>query len=269
MRPAPASRLAALLATALAAGAALATGSAAALTGKVIDLTHAFGPETIYWPTDTEGFVLETVAQGMTEKGYYYAAHRYRAAEHGGTHLDAPIHFAEGGWTADEIPVDRLIGPGVVIDVAAKAAADRDYQVRIEDFAAWEKTHGRLPEGAIVLLRTGWGARWPDRARYLGTGKKGPEAVAELHFPGLHPDAARWLVAERRIDAIGLDTPSIDPGQSTLFESHRALFAANIPAFENVAHLDALPAQGFTVIALPMKIQGGSGGPLRIVAVVP
>ena len=248
---------------------ALLTSAAAPLTGNVIDLTHSFGPETIYWPTDTEGFVLETVSKGQTSGGYYYEAHRYRAAEHGGTHLDAPVHFAEGKWAADEIPVDRLIGPGVVIDVAAKAAADRDYQVTVEDFKTFEAAHGKLPDGAIVLLRTGWGTRWPDRLRYLGTERRGPEAVPELHFPGLHPDAARWLGSERKIDAIGLDTPSIDFGQSKLFESHRTLFAVNIPAFENVAHLDQLPSHGFTVVALPMKIHGGSGGPLRIVALLP
>lgn len=288
MRPASAALfLSSLLAVALAAAApapasgqarepapastekAAAAAVAAPLAGTVVDLTHPFEADTIYWPTDTEGFVLETVFQGMTEQGYYYAAHRFRAAEHGGTHLDAPIHFAAGKWTADEIPVERLIGPGIVVDASGKAAADRDYLVSVADFAAWEGEHGRIPDGAIVLLRTGYGRFWPDRERYLGTARRGPEAVAELHFPGLDPAAARWLVAERAIGAIGLDTPSIDRGQSKLFESHRALFAANIPAFENVAHLDRLPAAGFTVVALPMKIAGGSGGPLRIVALVP
>jgi len=242
---------------------------AAPLAGEVIDLTHPFDEETIYWPTE-EGFVLERGPAGVTDAGFYYEAHRFRSAEHGGTHLDAPIHFAEGKWTADQIPVARLIGPGALIDVSAQAAADRDYQVTAADFEAWEAEHGRLPDGAIVLLSTGFGAFWPDRERYMGTALRGAEGVAALHFPGLHPDAARWLVAERSISAIGLDTPSIDYGQSKLFESHTALFAANVPAFENVAHLDRLPAAtGFTVVALPMKIAGGSGGPLRIVAVLP
>lgn len=267
-----------LLATALilSASAVAATGGEAdaratkvSTEGTVVDLTHPFDADTIYWPTAPEGFVLETDFAGVTEQGYYYAAHHFRAPEHGGTHLDAPIHFAAGGWTVDEIPVERLIGPGIVVDVAAKAAADRDYRVSVDDFAAWEREHGRIPDGAIVLLRTGFGRFWPDRARYLGTARRGAEAVAELHFPGLDPAAARWLVSERKLDAIGLDTPSIDYGQSKLFESHRALFAANVPAFENVAHLERLPATGFTVVALPMKIRGGSGGPLRIVAILP
>ena len=241
---------------------------AAPLAGEVIDLTHPFDEETIYWPTE-EGFVLERGPAGVTDAGFYYEAHRFRSAEHGGTHLDAPIHFAEGKWTADQIPVARLIGPGALIDVSAQAAADRDYQVTAADFEAWEAEHGRLPDGAIVLLSTGFGAYWPDRELYMGTALRGAEGVAALHFPGLHPDAATWLVENRSISAIGLDTPSIDYGQSKLFESHRVLFAANVPALENVAHLDRLPAAGATVIALPMKIAGGSGGPLRIVAVLP
>jgi kynurenine formamidase len=236
-----------------------------ALPGTVVDLTHAFDADTVYWPT-AEGFRLEQVAHGVTEKGYFYAANQFCTAEHGGTHLDAPIHFFEGRHASDEIPLERLVGHGIVVDVSARSAQDPDYEVQIGDFEAWEAEHGRLPEGAIVLLRTGWGARWDDREAYLGTAMTGPEAVAELHFPGLHPEAAAWLSTERSIKAIGLDTPSIDHGQSELFASHVALFEANIPAFENVANLDQLPPKDFVVAALPMKIRGGSGGPLRIVA---
>ncbi len=235
--------------------------------GIVIDLTHPFDEHTIYWPT-AEGFVLQTESQGFTDKGYYYQAGRFRAAEHGGTHIDAPVHFYKDRHTLDAIPVEQLIGPGVVIDVSRQCAADRDYQVRIEDFLTWEQKHGRRLNDVIVLLRTGFGKYWPDRVKYMGTDERGPEAVRELHFPGLHPDAAKWLVANRRIKAIGLDTPSIDYGQSTHFESHVTLFERNLPAFENVANLDRLPETGFTLIALPMKITGGSGGPLRIVAVL-
>jgi kynurenine formamidase len=238
---------------------------APALPGTIVDLTHTFDADTIYWPT-AEGFQLEQVAHGVTEKGYFYAANQFCTAEHGGTHLDAPIHFFEGRHAAEEIPIEQLVGLGVMVDVSARCADGRDYRVQVEDLRAWEEEHGRLPEGAIVLLRTGWGDRWGDREAYLGTALTGPEAVAELHFPGLHPDAARWMVEERKIKAIGLDTPSIDYGQSELFESHVALFEANVPAFENVAHLDRLPPKGFVVAALPMKIRGGTGGPLRIVA---
>jgi len=238
------------------------------LEGKIIDLSHAYGDDTIYWPT-APTFKMVSDFKGTTPGGYHYESNTITTSEHGGTHLDAPIHFAEGGQHTDEIPLDRLIGPAVLIDVTKQSEADRDYQVTVADIEGWEKQHGRLPDGIIVLLRTGYSKRWPDLESYLGTSVRGPEAVPLLHFPGLHPDTAKWLVENRSIDAIGLDTASIDRGQSTLFESHRTLYSANIPAFENVTNLEQLPATCFQVIALPMKIKGGSGGPLRIVAVVP
>jgi len=234
----------------------------------LVDLSHAFDEQTIYWPTE-EGFVLERGPAGETPAGYYYEAHRFRTAEHGGTHIDAPLHFHAGGASVDRIPLERLLGPAVRIDVREACARDRDHRVSVEDLVRFEARHGRIPEGAIVLLHTGFGRFWPDREAYLGTGLRGPEAVAQLHFPGLHPAAAAWLVAERDIRAVGLDTPSIDHGPSQGFEAHRALSAADVPAFENLANLDRLPPTGFRVIALPMKIRGGSGGPLRAVAVVP
>lgn len=232
---------------------------------NVVDLSHAFDAATVYWPT-AEGFKLSTDFEGMTDKGYFYSAYKYSAAEHGGTHLDAPVHFAKGRHTVDEIPLTQLMGQGIVIDVTRQCAANRDYQVSIADLQNWERRNGRIRAGAIVFLRTGFGKLYPDRKQYLGTDERGADAVAKLHFPGLDPAAARWLTQNRMIKAIGLDTASIDYGQSTLFESHRILFDKNIPAFENVANLDQLPVKGFSVIALPMKIKGGSGGPLRIVA---
>jgi len=235
-------------------------------SGRIVDLTYAFDANSVYWPT-AEQFKLETDFEGMTDKGYFYSAYRYSAAEHGGTHLDSPVHFAKGRYTVDELPLQQLIGAAIVIDVTAQCAANPDYLVSVADFENWEKRNGKIPAGTIVLLRTGFGKFYPDRKKYLGTEERGAEAVAKLHFPGLDPAAARWITTNRSIKAIGLDTASIDYGQSTLFESHRALFEKNVPAFENVANLDHLPAKGFSVIALPMKIKGGSGGPLRIVAV--
>ena len=234
---------------------------------ELIDLTHTFDAETIYWPTET-GFELTTRSAGMTDKGYYYEAHSLSTPEHGGTHLDAPVHFAQGGDTTDQIPLERLIGPGVLVDVSEASTKNRDYQVGVSDFKAWEEENGRIPKGAIVLLRTGFGGYWPDRKRYMGTDLRGEAGVAALHFPGLDPAAVPFL-ADRGISAIGLDTPSIDHGPSTHFGAHVALFKHNIPALENVAHLDQLPEHGFTVIALPMKVGQGSGGPLRIVAALP
>ena len=236
-------------------------------TGQWIDLTHDFSAETIYWPT-AKPFKLDTVSAQQTPAGYYYAANNFSAAEHGGTHLDAPVHFAEGKWTTDQIPLDRLVGNAVVVDVEARSAGNADYRIDLPALTEWEQKNGRIVAGTIVLFRTGWGRRWPDRAKYLGTMRTGSEAVPELHFPGIDSVAANWLV-ERRVGAVGIDTPSIDYGQTSTYPVHRVLFAANIPAFENVAHLDRLPETGSLVVALPMKIRGGSGGPLRIVALVP
>lgn len=235
--------------------------------GEWVDLTHAYDEATIYWPTDTAGFQLQELAYGPTEGGWFYASYAFGTAEHGGTHLDAPIHFAEGRRTADQIPVSELVGPAAVVDVRARAGPD--YRVSVADLQEWEAAHGPLPDGAILLLRTGWGPRWGDRVAYLGTSLTGPEAVPELHFPGLDPAAAAWLVANRSVAAVGIDTPSIDYGQSTDFQSHVTLYEANVAGFENVANLEELPEAGAFVVALPMKIAGGSGGPLRIVGFVP
>jgi kynurenine formamidase len=237
--------------------------------GTWIDLTYPFDENTVYWPSDTLGFMIDTVSYGVTDQDYFYAAFSFCSAEHGGTHLDAPVHFAEGMKSVEALTLDQLIGRVVIIDVSTKALENRDYLVSIEDFLDWEKKHGPLPTGSIILLRTGYGKFWPDREDYLGTSRTGSEAVAFLHFPGLDPEAALWLTKERSIKAIGLDTPSIDYGQSGSFESHRILFAHDIPAFENLANLDQLPTLGAWIVALPMSISGGSGAPLRAVAWIP
>src|SRR6266576_6105312 len=130
-----------------------------------VDLTYAFDSTTIYWPT-AKPFRLEVVSAQRTAAGYYYAANNFAAAEHGGTHLDAPVHFAEGKLSTDQIPVARLTGRAVVIDVSSQADADRDFRITPADLEAWERGHAPIPEGTVVLIRTGWGSRWPDRARY-------------------------------------------------------------------------------------------------------
>jgi kynurenine formamidase len=246
----------------------LSGGAPAQNTGrKLIDLTHSFSAESIYWPT-AEDFRLKTDSEGINEKGYYYSAYSFAAAEHGGTHMDAPVHFAKGMPTIDQIPLNRLMAPGVLVDVREQAAGNADYQVAEKDLTAWEGRNGRIPDGCILLLRTGWGRFYPDKKKYLGTDRKGTAAVAELHFPGLSPAAAAWIVANRGVSAIGIDTASIDYGQSQMFETHRTLYKEGIFAIENIARMEVLPARGFEIIALPMKIQGGSGAPVRIVAVL-
>jgi kynurenine formamidase len=233
---------------------------------KVIDLTYSFDEHTIYWPT-AKPFQLEVVSAEKTAGGYWYAANNVCLAEHGGTHMDAPIHFAEGKRAADEVPVQQLIGPAVVVDVRTQAAADADYRLTVDDLTAWEKKYGRIPKGAIVVMFSGWGSRWPDKKQYLGTDQPGD--VANLHFPGFSREVAEFLVSQREIDAIGVDTPSIDYGQSKDFIVHQIINGANKPGLENIANLEKLPAKGATLIALPMKIAKGSGGPARIIAVLP
>lgn len=234
-------------------------------SGHWVDLSYPFDSTTLYWPT-AQPFHLQIVSAQRTPGGYYYAANNFSAAEHGGTHLDAPVHFAEGRHTTDQVPLAQLIGPAVVVDLTAEVAREgADFLITP---AALQSAGLDSVKGMIVLFRTGWGSRWPDRLRYLGTTKTGQVAVPELHFPGIHPNTARWL-RDRGVKAVGIDTPSIDYGQSQTFETHQVLLGADIPAFENVAHLELLPARGAFVVALPMKIAGGSGGPLRMVALIP
>ena len=253
---------------ALAALTACSPGGGPDTEGEWIDLTHALGPDTIFWPT-ADPYVHEKVFAGTTEAGYYYSTYNLALSEHGGTHLDAPVHFAEGRQGADEVPLDRLIGPAAVIDVTAAAEADADYRVTRKDVLDWEAANGPLPEGAIVLVRTGFAKRWPDAASYLGTVLKGDAGVAALHFPGLSEEAARLFAEERDIAAVGIDTASIDYGQSRDYIAHQVILGRDIPVFENVADLSALPATSATVVALPAKVKDGSGAPLRIVARLP
>lgn len=232
---------------------------------KLVDLTYSFDEKTIYWPT-SKPFTWEKEAWGRSE-GFWYTAARYSASEHGGTHIDAPIHFAEGGATVDEIPLSNLVGEAVVIDISEACRNDADYLLTVRDITNWEDRHGRLPDHSIVLIRTGWGRFWGDRKKYLGTDV--PLDTANLHFPGISREAAELLAKQRKVTAVGIDTASLDHGSSKDFIAHQVLTGGNLYGLENVANLDALPPKGATVIALPMKIKGGTGGPTRIVAILP
>ncbi len=234
---------------------------------ELVDLTWPFDEHTLYWPTSPSSFELKQLAYGPTPGGWFYSSNSICTPEHGGTHLDAPIHFGEGKRMADQIPLEQLLAPAVVIDVASKAVGDADYRLTADDVRAWESQHGAIAAGTIVLLHTGWGARWPDRKQYFGDDT--PGATDNLHFPSYGEDAARLLVEQRHVAALGVDTASIDYGQSKNFIVHQIANGANVPGFENVANLEKVPARGALVIALPMKIARGSGGPLRIVAVLP
>jgi kynurenine formamidase len=236
-------------------------------TARVVDLSHAYDERTLYWPTAPSSFELKRLHHGPTPAGFFYAANSFCTPEHGGTHLDAPIHFFEGRRTVDQVPLEQLIGEAVVVDVSAQAAADADYRLSRADLDAWEKKHGTIPREAIVLLRTGWSARWPDRRRYLGDDTPGD--ASKLHFPSYGRDAAQWLVQTRQVAALGVDTASIDHGPAADFVVHQVAAAANVVGLENLTGLDRLPPRGAWVIALPMKIGGGSGAPLRVIALLP
>lgn len=234
---------------------------------RLVDLTHPFNTGTVYWPTAPSGFGYAPLASGRTEGGWYYSAGAFQAPEHGGTHMDAPVHFKEGGITADQVALDRLVAPVVVIDVTAQATTSPDYEIQLTDLTSFETRYGPIARGTIVLVRTGWSSRWSDKREYLGDDTPGD--ASRLHFPGFGEEVMRILVEQRGVAAVGLDTASLDPGRSTEFLAHRIAAAAGVPGFENLTNLDKVPPKGAWLLALPMKIENGTGGPLRAVAMIP
>jgi kynurenine formamidase len=260
-------RLILSLSAVLAASAVVAGQSLDLTRYQLVDLSHSYGAATLYWPTSPTKFALTREASGKTEGGWFYASNRLSTPEHGGTHLDAPHHFAEAGRTTEQIPLEHLFAPAVVVDVTEQARRDRDYRLTREDVLQFEKANGQIGRGTIVLLRTGWSRHWPNAKAYLGDDTPGD--ASKLSFPSYGVEAARLLVEDRGVVALGIDTASIDYGRSTDFQVHRLAAARNVPGFENLTNLDRLPARGAIVAALPMKIEGGSGGPLRAVALVP
>jgi len=232
---------------------------------KLVDLTYSFDESTIYWPT-AKPFQWEKESWGVSPGGYWYTAGRYSASEHGGTHVDAPIHFGRDKQTMDELRLDQLVAPAVVVDISEKCAGNADYRLSLEDLTGWEKTHGNIPPKSIALIRTGWGKFWPDKKKYLGSDVAGD--TAHLHFPGISKEAAEFLV-KRGVAGVGLDTASLDFGATKDFIAHQVLNGADVYGLENIANLERLPATGATLIALPMKIKRGTGGPVRIVALLP
>jgi kynurenine formamidase len=233
-----------------------------------VDLSYAYDETTLYWPTSPSSFELTELARGPAEGGYFYSAYSFSTPEHGGTHLDAPIHFSETCRTAGEVPVRQLVAPGIVIDMSKAAGEDADARLDSETVRAWEVRNGPISQGTIVILRTGWGPRWAQGAKaYLGD--DAPGDASNLHFPGYGEEAARFLVEERRVGALGIDTASIDHGPSKDFIVHRVAAAGNVVGLENVAGVEELPDKDFWVVALPVKIGKGSGGPVRIIALLP
>lgn len=234
---------------------------------RIVDLSHTYDSEALYWPTSPTSFEKDELSSGVTEGGWFYSAYSVCTPEHGGTHLDAPVHFAEGGVSTDQIPLENLVAPAAVIDATAQAANDRNYRLTPKDVTHFEEEHGKIEPGTIVLLRTDWSKHWPNAMTYLGDDTPGD--ASKLEFPGFGAEAVKLLVENRGVMVLGIDSASIDYGPSQDFIAHRIAAAQGVANLENLTNLDQLPATGAIVMALPMKIGDGSGGPARVVALVP
>lgn len=230
--------------------------------GRLVDLTHRLGSQIPYWPGPAyKPFQFQTIAT-REKDGVYSGA--FCMAEHMGTHVDAPNHFEASPLSVDALPLSHLIAPAVVIDVRELVQKDADYRLTVDDLRGWEKKHGQLPQGALVFMYTGWDGRWPQAAAY-----RNQDEQNIMHFPGFSPAAATWLVNERSVRGIGIDTLSVDYGPSKDFPVHHIMNRAGKYAVENVANLGQLPEAGAVVIVGVIPIENGSGGPARVVAVVP
>nr|XP_039273622.1 kynurenine formamidase-like [Styela clava] len=237
---------------------------------NMIDLTYDYDERAMHWPGNPAGFQLNEVIKGFIGS-FYVTYNMMTQPEHIGTHVDAPSHFAEKGLTMEQVDLFNLIGNGVLLDLKNKEGFDSDAFITVDDFLEWERENkGRIRSGSIVLLYTGHGDVYYDRSKYVGTNITGEEGISHFRYPGLHPSAAEWLVTKRCIAAVGIDTASLDQAKSTTFGAHTTLSAHNIPIFENIANLDKLATsrRKFNIIALPQKIAGGSGAPVRVVAVM-
>jgi kynurenine formamidase len=230
-------------------------------TGKIriIDLSYAISDKLVPWPGDDKAFEAKINAT-VVKQGYLTRS--FWMLEHYGTHLDAPAHFPPGKLTVDEIPAKDLFGPAVVLDVRKESETNADYRLSPDKITEWERKHGRVPSGAIVLLRTGWAERWPDVKRYRNQDDKGV-----MHFPGFSVESAKMLI-ERKVRGIGCDTLSIDYGGSKDFAVHKAVLGANLYQLENLADLSSLPESGAFLVVAPIKLEGGSGGPSRVFALL-
>lgn len=228
----------------------------------VLDLTQPLSEKFPNWE-GTQKSPFEAKPLGNMEKDGYFTR-TISLPEHFATHMDAPAHFAAGAWTVDQIPAERLVGPLVVLDVTAQSKADADYQVTVDDVARWERAHGQILPGSIVLAHTGWASRATSMKDYRNADSKDVK-----HFPGFLPETAKFLVEARNIVGLGIDTMSVDYGASTTYPVHQYTAKHSVYHLENVADLGAVPESGAILVAAPAKLAGGSGGPVRILALVP
>jgi kynurenine formamidase len=212
------------------------------------------------WPGDPP-LQFDTVAERATH-GYYLR--RLMIGEHSATHVNAPLSFHAGGAAIDTYAAQSLVAPAVVLDVRAAAARDPDYRASPADLSAWEGAHGRVPAGSVVLLHTGWAARWNDAAAFLN-----PDANGRLHFPGFSRELADVLVVEREVAGIGIDTHGVDGGLDQQFTVNARVLERSRLVLENLANLDQLPTGGATLVIGALRLKDGSGSPAAVLALVP
>jgi len=227
---------------------------------RVLDLSYAISDKLVPWPGDEKWFEAKVNAT-IEQHGYFTRS--FWMLEHYGTHLDAPAHFPPGKTTVDQIPAKQLFGPVVVFDVRADGAKDADYRLPAARVEEWEKRNGRIPSGAIALLRSGWAARWPDAQKY-----RNQDAQGRMHFPGFSLGAVERLI-DRNVHGLGCDTMSVDYGASQDFAVHHLALGAGLYHLENLADLSALPETGAFLVVAPIKLEGGSGGAARVFALLP
>jgi kynurenine formamidase len=232
------------------------------LSGKtrVLDLAYAINDKLVSWPGDVRCFEAKNNAS-VEKDGYFTRS--FWMLEHYGTHLDAPIHFPPGKTSVDQVPPRQFFGTAAVLDVRAECASDADYRLPVARISKWEESHGPIPPGAIALLRTGWASRWPDAHKYRNQDRAG-----RMHFPGFSVEAVEWLI-ERRVSGIGCDTMSVDYGASEDFAVHHLALGAGLYHLENLSDLSELPEKGAFLVVAPIKLEGGSGGPVRVFALLP
>jgi len=229
-------------------------------TTRVLDLAYAISEKLVPWPGDERWFEADVNAS-VEKDGYFTRS--FWMLEHYGTHLDAPIHFPPGKTPVDQIPPKQFFGMAAVFDVRAQAAANADYQIPPARIREWEERHGQIPAGAIALLRTGWSSRWPDVRSY-----RNEDEAGRMHFPGFSPEAVEFLI-ERQVNGIGCDTMSVDCGASQDYAVHHLALGAGLYHLENLSDLSELPESGAFLIVAPIKLEGGSGGPVRVFALLP
>ena len=233
-----------------------------------IDLSHELSDKTLNWPGQKNFKPSDTYEENLPGNASV-RTRDFQATEHTGTHIDAPVHFSKGHIDISQVKLSQLIGPAIQVDVHNKVKSNPDYQIDIPDFLEWEKKYGLIPPNSIIMLNTGYDKYWNDFKKYSGTSRTDKDAATDFHFPGLHPKAAEWLVNQRKVKAVGIDTFSIDYGKTNNFPTHQILTNKDIPIFENVCHLDELPPNHFNIFAMPLKIKNGTGSPARIAAELP